>query len=634
MTMALRAWLLLLLAGGAWAQLPPERVYISGYRVQTLASQATEGLSVIDRAEIERRAPATAPDLLRQLPGLQVDQLGGPGGLSSVYVRGSDPNHVLVLVDGVRVNDPTNSRGGGFDYSALDPAAIERIEVLRGPASALYGADAMGGVINIVLRRPPPGPSSAQLGAMAGGQGYRRANARLGLGVQGGGSSLGLGLAALDDGAGGEQGFMRLRSADLKAQTHLAAWQLGFDARHTRRLGASFPDDSGGPAHAVLRELDSKRGSESAYALRATWQPGRWTLSAHASWFRHREDIKSPGVAPGLRSDFGVPTSQSHTNFRRRNLLLSALLPLGAAAEGTDQLAFGLEQQHEHGLNNTEYSFFGQPIPADFDLRRRTRSLFTELQLQPSEALLLRGGLRQDRVSGLAGRLSPSAGLRYELKSWGGALKSSLASGFKPPSFFGLGLPEPLGGNPALRAERSRGVSLGYEQSFWGHGQLAMSLFNTRYKDLITFDNSSNKTVNANTAKVRGLELEFGWQLTRELALRAQYTRLLTHVVDSDEPLRQRPGKRGGLQLNYGLGADAQLSWSSEYIAEVFDSSIPTGNLFLPTSLRSDLAYTARLGQRARLTLALDNVFNRRNEAYVGFAAPGRRARVGLGFDY
>lgn len=629
-----RAWPMLVLAGGAWAQVPPERVYISGYRVQTLASQATEGLSVIDRAEIERRAPATAPDLLRQLPGLQVDQLGGPGGLSSVYIRGSDPNHVLVLVDGVRVNDPTNSRGGGFDYSALDPAAIERIEVLRGPASALYGADAMGGVINIVLRRPQAGQKQAQLGAMAGGQDYRRAHARLGLGSQDGSSTLGLGLAALDDGADGEQGFVRLHSADLKAQTRLADWQLGFDARHTRRRGASFPDDSGGPEHAVLRELDAKHSTESAYVLRASWQPGRWTLSALASWFRHWEEIESPGVAPGQRSDFGVPASQSRTNFRRRNLLLSALLPLGTAADGADQLAFGLEQQHEHGLNNTEYSFFGQVIPADFDLRRHTRSLFAELQLQPSAALLLRGGLRQDRVSGLASRLSPSAGLRYELKPWGGALKASLASGFKPPSFFGLGLPEPLGGNPDLRAERSRGASVGYEQAFWGHGQLALSLFSTRYKDLITFDNASNKTVNANTAKIRGLELEFGWQLTRELALRVHYTRLLTHVVDSDEPLRQRPGKRAGLQLNYRLGADSQLSWSSEYIAEVFDSSIPTGNLFLPTALRSDLAYTARLGPRTRLTLALDNVFDRRNEAYVGFAAPGRRARLGLVFDY
>ena len=83
-------------------------------------------------------------DLFRQVPGLQIDQLGGPGGLSSVYIRGSDPNHTLVLIDGVRVNDPTNARGGGYDLSNLDPSNIERVEVLRGAASSVYGADAMG----------------------------------------------------------------------------------------------------------------------------------------------------------------------------------------------------------------------------------------------------------------------------------------------------------------------------------------------------------------------------------------------------------------------------------------------------------------------------------------------------------
>jgi hypothetical protein len=119
-------------------------VLVTAYRVPTLEREAADNVTIIGREQIERRDVASGVDLFRQVPGLQIDQLGGPGGPGSVYIRGSDPNHVLVLVDGVRTNDPTTSRGGGFDLSNLDPNQIERVEVLRGAASPVYGADAMG----------------------------------------------------------------------------------------------------------------------------------------------------------------------------------------------------------------------------------------------------------------------------------------------------------------------------------------------------------------------------------------------------------------------------------------------------------------------------------------------------------
>ena len=88
---------------------------------------------------------------------MHVDQVGGRGGTGSLYMRGADPNYTLVLVDGVRVNDPTNARGGSFDFSTLDMADVERVEIARGPYSAVYGGDALAGVINIVTRHAPRG---------------------------------------------------------------------------------------------------------------------------------------------------------------------------------------------------------------------------------------------------------------------------------------------------------------------------------------------------------------------------------------------------------------------------------------------------------------------------------------------
>ena len=98
------------------------------------------------------RSPRKLADLLRRVAGVHVDQVGGRGGTGSLYMRGADPNYTLVLVDGVRVNDPTNARGGSFDFSALDIADVERVEIARGPYSAVYGGDALAGVINIVTR--------------------------------------------------------------------------------------------------------------------------------------------------------------------------------------------------------------------------------------------------------------------------------------------------------------------------------------------------------------------------------------------------------------------------------------------------------------------------------------------------
>ena len=108
--------------------------------------------------------------MLRRVAGVHIDQVGGRGGTGSLYLRGADPNYTLVLVDGVRVNDPTNARGGSFDFSTFDVADIERVEIARGPYSAVYGGDALAGVVNIVTRHAPAREDAAlALDAMGGG---------------------------------------------------------------------------------------------------------------------------------------------------------------------------------------------------------------------------------------------------------------------------------------------------------------------------------------------------------------------------------------------------------------------------------------------------------------------------------
>ena len=128
--------------------LPTEEV--SAYRTPVQLRETTQSVTIINDKAISARNPASAVELFQQIPGIQIDQVGNAGGQGNIYIRGSEPNHTLILIDGVRLNDPTNNRGGGYDLSTLDLSSIDRIEVIRGAGSAIYGADAMGGIVNIV----------------------------------------------------------------------------------------------------------------------------------------------------------------------------------------------------------------------------------------------------------------------------------------------------------------------------------------------------------------------------------------------------------------------------------------------------------------------------------------------------
>src|SRR4051812_20452696 len=145
-----------------------DEVVVACSRLPTPLTDLGTNVTVLNRTDFDAQKPTQLADVLRNVAGVHIDQVGGRGGTGSLYLRGADPNYTLVLVDGVRVNDPTNARGGSFDFSTLDVADIERVEIARGPYSAVYGGDALAGVINIVTRHAPRENAFATLDAMGG----------------------------------------------------------------------------------------------------------------------------------------------------------------------------------------------------------------------------------------------------------------------------------------------------------------------------------------------------------------------------------------------------------------------------------------------------------------------------------
>ncbi len=148
--------LLAVAAVPAFAEIPS--IVVTPYYLPVAIGQAGSSVTVITRDEIARSSPTSVTELLRTVPGVAVSQSGGAGGLTEVRLRGGESGHTLVLVDGVRVNDPTTANNE-FDFAAISPDMIERIEILRGPQSSIYGSDAMGGVVNIITRKAQGAPS-------------------------------------------------------------------------------------------------------------------------------------------------------------------------------------------------------------------------------------------------------------------------------------------------------------------------------------------------------------------------------------------------------------------------------------------------------------------------------------------
>ena len=274
-------WILAAANAGVALPAPQPEIVVTGSRVATSPDDIAANVTVLERDEFDVEKPAKLADVLRRVAGVHVDQVGGRGGTGSVYVRGADPNYTLVLIDGVRVNDPTNARGGSFDLSALDIADVERVEVARGPYSAVYGGDALAGVINIVTRHVPETKSYASIDAMGGAYDTREIALNAGGPVVGGNWNMGFSDAHEGEQVRGNE-FASQRVSGTFDTEFGASTTLSFSGRYTETEREGFPDDSGGYEFADIRDVEKRDADEGVFGLGLTHRAGDATLRADA----------------------------------------------------------------------------------------------------------------------------------------------------------------------------------------------------------------------------------------------------------------------------------------------------------------------------------------------------------------
>src|SRR4051812_3321631 len=617
---ALACGLLLLLPHAAGAQSGnTEHVIVTGTR---LAGQDSDSnVSVIDAATIAARGSASAVDLLRDLPGVFVQQSGGRGSVVSLFTRGAKPNFTLVLLDGVKANDPTNTRGGSYDFSTLDLNDIARIEFVRGPASAIYGSDAVGGVINIISRRGSEVPEAA-ISAEGGSFGYAHIAGHVSGPI--GGATANLGLSYTDSGMPVEASSLKGTNLDGALDLpEIGGAAINFTGRYGSSTATSFPDSSGGPRLAVRRSLDHRDITESvagAHARRPIME--WWQATLDYGFYQRGSDATSPGVAPSAQTPTGIPANGDKARFTRHQVTFTNRL---APLAGLDA-AIGLDMQAEHGTDDGYLQFGPAKLPTHFILNRTIWAGFGEARYAVTPDLSLSGSVRYDGADG--GHVSPQARAEYRLAGWGTRLQLSWGKAFKLPSFYALG--NPIVGDPSLKPEEAENLEAGFTQSLWDMGHWKMEAYATNYRDLIDFrPGAVPKLVNLSTVHVRGIEtsLDLSWQALT-FTPRLSYTNARNQTTGA--ALRDVPAWLAGGTVLWRPTPEWDVSLDLNHVGRMVDNSVATGDVALPGHERVDLAVSYKVLPNLALKLGVDNLFDAHYEDVMGFPTPGAVVRGGI----
>jgi outer membrane cobalamin receptor len=592
-------------------------VVISASVLPLTEANLNQHVSVFTRQDIERDAPASVADFLVRRAGMAVDRSARSGAYGALFLRGADPSHVVVLIDGIRQNDPLSSRGSAVDLNTLTLDDVERIEVVRGNATVVH-AEALAGVIQIFTRRRGDAQAQrADAGIEAGEQGLRAAHAVIGRG------SWYAAISRREDGDADDIGSTRVRSGNIGFRDRRGASNWQMQLRVSASDNSAFPDDSGGVAYAVNRRHEKRHTETRQLAAALDHDFGHvGALAFQLARFERDGTQDTPRVFPGVRDPFGLPAIMSDSAYRRNEVQAIWRSARGAAWD----TSLGIAHRQETGSLDSRI-FLGRWTPADFIIRRITNSIAAEARKNFGQ-WSLQLGLRYEQTPGQESQRHPAFGLQYALPGDGGRIGMALSSASKLPSFYALG--HPFVGNPELKPERSRQAELYYASPETSPWQMRLTLFGARYRDLVDFEaGPPPRLINRASIESAGIEFSLRHTWRPGWRIRMQGTLMDLRTPDGGEPLRGRPARQFGIGLE-GV-APPRWTWQAglDYIGPRYDSSIPTGGRWLGgyPALNASIDWRAN---ETQLYAALDNVLNRRAEETIGTPIAERRLRAGL----
>lgn len=598
-----------------------EELIVSASLLPTDRAKLSSSVSLLTAEEIARRNPVSVVDLLRGIEGVQISQPGGRGGVTSLYLRGGESNFTSVFIDGVKVNNPNNTRGGSFDFATLDLGNIERVEIIRGPQSAIYGSDALSGVVNFISRKATQ--DEIKLRLEAGESGFSRTVAS-GSKMLSSQHQLSIGAARNKDSNSQSGGDFELTSvwANLRGESkdQTAKYHLSISTADSEQ--SRFPDDSGGGTLAQIRTLDrgTSDDEQASFRLHKKWGPS-WDSQLLLTHYEREELSDSPGVTEGIRDP--VPANRFDSNLTRRYFQFS-----NRFTSNKYLMTFGADFQREEASSSGEVLFAPNfALPSQYEIDRSIAGVFIDGNYAVSEGLELLASLRYDDPDDASSRLSPSVGIINNFSDGKTEMRANWSKGFKLPSFFALA--SPLVGNPDLREEEVTSLDVEFSHQLSNTTELTLALFNSDYEDLVDFDSEAFTNVNRSEVNIRGAETAIELGISSQLWINAFVT-YQDIDIKSGGRLRQRPDWQSGIELNYQPSEKFQVYGRFTEVGSSFDSSIPTGDSELNSYSRVDVSASWKLSESLRIDAAVDNLLDEDYFEAIGFQALGRRARLAL----
>lgn len=596
-----------------------EPIVVTATRIEQKVSEQASSVSVVEEDEIRLKQPAIAGDILQGIPGVDVQRSGSPGNRENIKIRGGSGAHTLVLIDGFPVNSPTL---GSFDISSLPVQRFERVEIVRGAQSALYGSNAMGGVVNFL----PPGPSAGREAGigLSGGtfstlswNGFARAGS--------GGRSLDVGVAGLESGGDFPNDDASIASflavGDLPAgeRNRLHAILL---STHSRK---GIPIDFGTPRDADHRL--TRRG----FLAGARWETrvnDRFAVTASGHLFDEffdEEDRADPGeVFPFEFADT--------TKTRKSDIELRARYSVGRVST----TFLGFEYRKDRGSDDLRSNFGDTRIASSIV----NRSFYLQEELAPWRHTGASLGIRLDRNSVAGTEWNPKLGVFHEVSSIRTRFRAAAGRGFRVPTVSEIS--DPFIGNGALFPEVAVSWETGADTTLpGGWGRVSATWFYQRFRDLIQFDASVPGPVGFGLLRNVGRAFSRGVEAEAELRPFPWGELLLSYTwSDSWDAANRRrilgiPSQRGMASVRVTPVQDweGRLDWRIE--GDQLDAPPNGGDIRRPGYVRVDLFTRYRWevpgGDFREVSVSgkIQNLLNRDYEERKGFPAPGINFLVG-----
>ncbi len=625
MRAAMIALVAVLTAAPAWSQDVSrlEPVVVTATKTETPAEQLGASVTVVTGEEIETYHYPTVDEALRSVPGVDIRRSGSFGKTTSLSIRGANPNQVQVLVDGVRVKSPTTGQAELSDFS---PDLIDRIEVIRGPQSTLYGADAIGGVVNIITRR-----GKGPFGAWAEQQVGTYDTLRSTTGFTGSWRLFDYAFSASHFESNGQFKNDGVDQNALNTRLGLTLpgnTSVSFAARHnTTNTGA--PIEFTAVPLDIVPTIDPNTRQESetlVLSLDAHTRPVSWWESeARLSRFWNSLsfiDPPDPYACPPIT--FGVCDFPGRFKVERREAEWLNHFHVGAWSTST----FGLEYRHEHA--NVQGT-------SGFAPETHTASGFFQQQLRFFDRLFMSAGVRVEDNDVFGRSTTERGSLAYVIRAWGTRIRGGAGSGFRAPTFNDLFFPG--FSNPALVPERSFSYEFGVDQRLWDNRiRLGLTYFQTEFRNLIACCvflavPPFVTTGNIGRARSAGIELTSEVDLLDTLTAALNYTYTDTENLLTDRPLPREPRHRWNVRLTWAPVKPLSLFTAVHVVTEQWE---PVGSVYNSGHTRWDVGGGYRvLGRHGLLagldlTARVDNLLDERYAEVRGFPALGRTMLFGV----